>query len=208
MVAVATALLVIVVVRNSIGEDVTAGAARQSGSCGSEYKRYYAGLEVAKLPLSVSDRQCTGAGDGRKAQDSTTYVYGDCAMGAGADDACVSPVQVQTTPLCQKRGSLYRTSSGKRLPSKRMTVRGVPAELFESEFDLTTLEIYTGRTTISVYGRGQEEVLLVASKLRQPVGANIPSVGETLREFVADPEMRPIALSPPDRRALRSRRAC
>lgn len=173
-------------------------------SCGRPgYERYYAGHAVVQLPLTLADRQCTRADGSQPGQDETTFTYGRCAT-----DACVSPVQVQTTPLCEKHSALYASGRAERLPSRRLTVAGVPAVLFETEADGTILEIYTGRTTISVYGRDRAEVLSLASKLRQPVDENVPALGETLRAFADDPGLGVRRLAPPDPTVLRSTTPC
>jgi hypothetical protein len=92
-----------------------------------------------------------------------SFLYGDCEP--KHEFGCALPLEVQSWPACIRNPSVYRlTPDGRRLPSRRSTIRGVPAFLYE---DGGRLEVSTGKTTVVLFGR--TDLLQKAARALQPV---------------------------------------
>jgi hypothetical protein len=95
--------------------------------------------------------------------------YGDCD--AERTGSCAPPLQVQTWPACERNLSSYAADpSGAPLPHRRLTVRGAPAALFDEGL---RLEIYTGASTVVVFGERASLVRRAAKAVRPLTGGRL-----------------------------------
>jgi hypothetical protein len=109
-----------------------------------------------------------------------------CAA-SGTDARCPPSLpQVQTWPACVRNPSSYSLGPGLGpLPRMRLTLRGVPAAVFE---DGARVEVYTGRTTVVVFrdrsDRRRARDVVAALRGANPAGRDI-GPGESLPPPVA-----------------------
>jgi hypothetical protein len=98
-----------------------------------------------------------------------SFFYGDCR--ADAAGGCPLPLEIQNWPACRRNLSLYRDSpGGPPLPRKRFVALGAPAAIFE---DGGRVEVYTGKTTVVIFGTDAARLRRAAQALR-PSGSNKP----------------------------------
>lgn len=83
-----------------------------------------------------------------------SYIYGDCTP--APDQPCDPPLEIQSWPSCERNLSQYTVGPGDPgvdpdtpVPHTMTTIDGVPAAVFQ---DGLQIELYTGRTTVDVYG--------------------------------------------------------
>jgi len=119
---------------------------------------YYAGGEVAGLPLTAMHREAVTAPPGTPVApklragnvSSFDFTYGSCSIPAQGE-SCSLPLDIQIWPACARYPALYN-SNGPGLPvlvPKKTHIRGVPAAYFEGGY---RLEIQTGASTIVIFG--------------------------------------------------------
>ena len=115
--------------------------------------------------------------------DFTEVSYGDCHATPG--NACSLPLTVQSWPACERNLSLYDRYSGPDFAPPpqhtNLTIRGVPAASFN---DGEWLEVYTGDTTIVIFGQTEQLQEAAANAL---VG-NDDGDKVTATEQLPDPE--------------------
>jgi hypothetical protein len=103
----------------------------------------------------------------------TDFIYGDCEIeteGWFTDGGCAPPVDIQQWPLRQRHPAQFDIRS-----CRRLTVRGVPAAIFESSGG--ALEIYTGSSVVVIFGESRAQQRRIAEELRPingPEGAGAP----------------------------------
>jgi len=115
---------------------------------------YNAGDRVDGLPLAAVLRREGTA-------EFVSFVYGDCVA---ADDAgCAPPAEIQIWPACRRSLGLYRGATDRGALVEPISLRGVPAFLFE---DGTRLELETGSSTVVVFAGTRGRVLRIAAALR------------------------------------------
>jgi len=126
-----------------------------------EFTLYFLGQSFEGLPLTAVLRRRERPVRGEPVRANfVSFLYGDCQPVDEND--CALPLEAaQNWPLCERSPALY-TEAGRPLVGKRLTVRGVPARIFE---DGTRLELYTGRTTVVLFGR-PDQIRRAAAKLR------------------------------------------
>jgi hypothetical protein len=91
--------------------------------------------------------------------------YGDCKV--QSDSGCAPPIEVQTFPACERNLASYSADpSGAPLPHRSLAIRGAPAAAFDEG---TRLEIYTGTSTIVIFGDSPKLVREAAAAVR-PLG--------------------------------------
>lgn len=123
----------------------------------TNFVAYSLGKEFEGLPLTSKHRRCTLAHPSappQARQNSVTYIYGDCEVPAGdPEGSCALPLQVNSKPRCEVGFS----PAGSHNPlADRITIRGVPARLYEGG---NRLEILVGRSTVNIQGLDRAQVL-------------------------------------------------
>lgn len=134
--------------------------AQRLADCGRgwrpEFRVFTAGPAVGPLRRNSTERRCrrlsaaVAADPGQDAERHrdvyVSSVYGSCD--SGGDVACAPPGEVQSLPACESTpGASRQAPDGPPFPFRRLRVRGAPAAAFEDR-----LEIYTGTTTVVLYG--------------------------------------------------------
>lgn len=141
----------------SSASGLTAGPA----SCpGAAYYPYSLGPSNAGLPLTSSTVICnqTPPEIGPPVPYSESN-YGTCLAVSGS--SCSLPLTIQSWPECKRNYAMY----GSTPPGQFVTVSslsGLPAAAF---YGGTMLELYTGTTTVVVFGQGTSDVMAAASAL-------------------------------------------
>ncbi|HEV2108493.1 MAG TPA: hypothetical protein VGR16_09555 [Thermomicrobiales bacterium] len=113
---------------------------------------------------------------------------------------CLPPLDVQSTPLCEKHARLYSDWE-----HRATTIKGVPAAIFD---DGRILEIYTASTTITISGERAELVLRAAHSLRRAAPMNIPAGVQPRYALSPATEQVPRTLPPPDPEVLAQTEPC
>jgi len=123
------------------------------------YPLYYAGEEVGGNQLET----ILGNGDWEESPSprslSFTFVYGDCDPPDGlfAEGGCAPPVQIQTYSICNRNLGMY---SGRQ---KAFDVKGA-----KGSTNGGGLEVFTGRTTVVIFGGGSlKRIKSTVGKLRR-----------------------------------------
>jgi len=175
-------------------------SSRRDEPCSSpDFSAYHVGQAFEGLPMTEGTRLCSPP-DPQSPElgrfDDVTYLYGECSVETGeaaeVEGGCLPPIQVQSSPICQKHASLYQ-SEYLQYPYESLTIKGVPAASFDGG---TTIEIYAGDTTITVYGRDPAQVRRVAEDVRLALPADIPGYEQTLLGLPGTTSP-PLALLPP-----------
>lgn len=165
---------------------------------------------TAGLALTEGQQQCgTGAATGgsNSRDDFVSYNYGSCDA---STDQCTGPLEVQSAPMCERHLALYSNPDGSSVDHQDLVIRGVPAEAYDGE---TTIELYTGVTTITVSGDDPATVMAAAQSVEPAPAAYIPPIGQEMfgSDFQQLPGLDTGALTPldqPDQSVLASTLPC
>ena len=132
------------------------------------YQVFFLGSSFEGLKLSGRIRRLEKPQPGEAfGADFFSYLYGTCKTSA-KDPTCPIPLEVQSWAACKRNRSVYRlTPAGEPLPRKDTTIRGVPASHFEEGF---RLEVYTGRTTVVIFGNSSAQITRAALEMRSVDG--------------------------------------
>jgi len=168
---------------------VTNGSQPESdcSGAGQQYTQFAVAPPFDGLPFFKAQRTCTPAHDGQPRWDVTTYVYGTCDTTAGS---CQPPLQIQVSPLCESHASLYTTAEDQPYPFQSTTIDGVPAAIFDAgngtgEPGSAVTELYTGTTTIAIYGADAGQELRVAEALAPVPLPDIPALNIDLQQLLS-----------------------
>jgi len=174
------------------------------------YTAYWAGAMTQKLSLMEATTDCQRpdpeTGD-RSAELS--LLYGRCSREARGRRDCAPVLQIQSSPLCERHASLYRKPlTNDPLPFKAIKVRGVPGALFRRGEWI--LQVYAGRTTISIAAARRSLVLAVAARVAPAPRLIVPPAGRPLAQFPGNtPPLAPAdRLKEPSPHVLRRTQPC
>lgn len=149
--------------------------------------------------MSRASRTC-GGGPGLEHDPGlgsfVSYSYGDCST---QEEGCTPPVEVQSAPLCERPLGLYGRHG------RRLRLRGAPARSFDHG---RTVEIYTGHTTVTIYGRDARRPLRAVPRLIRAPAALVPEIDHDIVRAGTAPGGRDRRLPAPDHRALSRKRPC
>jgi hypothetical protein len=160
----------------------------------ANFSAYSLGPTFENLPLTDQDRECDQAPPGAPPErrlNIIEYAYGDCEPPPG-EGGCAKPLVVQNWPRCERDPSDYAVSHHNPLKAK-VAVRGVPGHLYEGGL---RLEVYTGNSTVVVFGTDEARVLRAGRALVKAPSRPSASVssGDTTTPLPAPPS-RPISCS-------------
>ena len=133
----------------------------------TNFTAYSLGPEFDDLALTRKIRNCTQPlpnGPPRARVNMVSYLYGKCRWlrdTSSDGTSCSVPLEVQTWPRCERDPSDYTVSHHNPV-KRRLTVRGVPAQLYE---DGLRLEIYAGESSVIVFGTNRDRVLAAGRAL-------------------------------------------
>jgi hypothetical protein len=121
------------------------------------YRLYYLGSSFHGLPLTDVVR-----GSGRGPHRSWSFIYGTCDP--GPDEGCAPQLEVQNSSICVRYRALYEKGQRPNLAPFRGALlgRGSAGD---------GAEVYTGRTTIVVFGKDRTDAL----QALRPVGSGTVS---------------------------------
>jgi len=111
-----------------------------------DYTLYYLGESFQELPLSFAG---LGPGRGTGLRRSWSFIYGECTPPAGGDGGCAPPLEVQNWSICTRFPALYPGSTPKTSPLEGAET--LPAG--------GGLDVYTGETTVVVFGKRKDEAV-------------------------------------------------
>ncbi len=127
------------------------------------FRLYYSGPEAAGLPLEAVAQ---GWATNRHAREQGRrriywiFIYGDCTP-PPSEGGCAPPLEVQVWSACVRSfGSISR---------KRhlYEFRGAKATGGGGRYEISPMEIFTGRTTIVVFGNEKSLIKSAARELRE-----------------------------------------
>jgi hypothetical protein len=127
------------------------------------YRVYYAGEETAGLPLEdISEVRS----DKDERSIRWTFFYGDCTPPEG-EGGCAPPLEIQNWSTCHRWFSAHFRKRG------LYDFRGAKATGGGGRYEVSPMEIFTGRTTVVIFGDGKSVIKSAARQLR-----NIRQTGE------------------------------
>lgn len=140
------------------------------------------GMTFEGLPAVAALRRCDDPYVGEAVRANyVSYIYGDCQIDPEADDdRCTPPLEIQSWPACERSLADYTFDEVESLfsdllPSALIDRRGVPTSLFEGGL---RLEIYTGKSTIVLFGTDPAQLIRAVVEIRQELlpPPNLPSL--------------------------------
>jgi hypothetical protein len=120
------------------------------------YRVYYAGEEVAGLPLE----ELLGE-EWQKVERSVSwsFIYGSCTPPMD-EGGCAPPLEIQNYSTCR------RWFSALHRKRRLYDLRGAKATGGGGRYELSPMEIFTGRTTVVIFGNQQNVIKSAARQLR------------------------------------------
>ncbi len=155
----------------ALGAISPSAGGRVNAARATSYTVYWLGTSFEGLKFTKKIRRLEKPARGETfGADFVTYLYGTCKP--DSDGGCPIPLEVQSWAACKRNLSVYSlTPDGRPLPHERLKIRGVPAALFE---DGTRLEIYTGETTVVIFGSAEAQLKRAADAMRPVSGHGKP----------------------------------
>lgn len=172
-----------------------------------DYTAYYAGDAFEGLDMTNSEQLCEAPDPVLGRNVYVAYTYGDCQVPSGEEGACFPPLEIQSAPMCERHAGLYTDGSpdgASPYPHEELTVRGVPGASFDGG---TVLELYTGTTTVALFGDDPAQVRRLAESVVVAPGTAIPAGGQILTD-VPGSSAEPEDLPPPRAAILRASVEC
>ena len=119
------------------------------------YRVYYSGEEVAGLPLE----EVLG-GDPQKGRSiGWTFFYGACTP-PPVEGGCGPPLEIQNVSTCRRWFSAF-------FRKRRLyDFHGAKATGGGGRYEVSPMEIFTGRTTVVIWGDGKSVIKSAARQLR------------------------------------------
>jgi hypothetical protein len=142
----------------------------------AEYRLYYLGAAYGDLPLTYAE---LGPGSGEGIRRAFDFIYGSCTP-SGDDGGCAPPLDVQNWSICTRFPALYPGPTPETDPLHGAQTHPAGGGL----------DVYTGRTTVVIFGQGSHK----------------PEIVQSLRR-VAD-GVKPRRLPPPAPGALEGKLPC
>jgi hypothetical protein len=150
------------------------------------------GSEFLGIRLSTVQRLClTYSAPNTIRPNFMNYMYGDCELAPAkgekyVEGGCAPPLQIHSYPACERSLADYQVDEN--TPYPHAEPQTLPGGAIQVSFDGgTRVEIYTGQSTIVIFGDDPELVARAAQSVRRDQPA--PAVGtpttsdETAAEF-------------------------
>lgn len=196
-------------VGNTTSQSLAIVISGQEQPCsGSAFTVYAAGAIRDGMIMNNGQRDCTVAAGSAEHQDQVTYMYGDCDSSEG--DGCQPPIEVQTAPLCERHWQLYEGPTAQQDPAAPsdhadLVIRGVPAASWDNG---TSLEMYTGDTTISIYGNDAQQVMDFANSVTPADSVDVPTLEQAVYEMTGQASSPTLTLPLPNLTTLARTTPC
>jgi dipeptidyl aminopeptidase/acylaminoacyl peptidase len=139
----------------------------------TNFATFSTGASFEGLANTHTNRDCDLPFPGETARlNVVDHVYGDCDLDSDVDSpSCLYPLVVQSSPACEaNRSTLDQGSPDDRVPVEDTELRGVPAAILDAG---RQVELYTGATTIDVYGQDASQVSRAVDAI-QPEPVDLP----------------------------------
>jgi hypothetical protein len=160
----------------------------ESAGASVPFSMYSLGQAFEGLSATAALRRCDDPYPGEQVRANyVSYVYGGCTI-TPADDVdderCVPPLEVQSWPACERSLADISLDVADSVldalrPGPFVQRRNVPTSLFENAL---RLEVYTGTSTIVIFGTDPEQILRAVSQLRTELlgPPNLPALNVSL----------------------------
>lgn len=156
---------------NSAAADESPIPAEELLACDSEagptsFPVYSVGPVFEGLPMTTTYRRCDVPWPEEvERANFVSFIYGSCTPPAGIDvGGCAPPLEVQSWPTCERNlASIQPMPDGQTLQYSQIQVNGAPAASFD---DGLQVEVFTGRTTVVVFGADAAQVLRAAAAIQ------------------------------------------
>ena len=119
----------------------------------ADFTLYYLDDSYNGLPLTFAD---FSSGSGTGLSRARSFIYGDCTPPVGGDGGCAPPIEIQNWSICTRFPRLYRYPRSAPRTSPLRGAQSLPAG--------GGLDIYTGRTTVVIFG---EDGRAISAALRR-----------------------------------------
>jgi hypothetical protein len=134
-----------------------------------EFHAYFVGASFDGHRLQAVVRREEPRFEGEPVRaNNLSFLYGSCEVRADANGkyrgGCAPPLAVQVWPACERYQALYPFE-----PDEGLSVRGVSAAFYEGH---RRLEVYTGASTVVLFGQERMQLLRAAAAL-QGVNVNV-----------------------------------
>ncbi len=147
----------------------------------ANFTYYSLGSAFDELPLTDVGRICQTPQAGEAVRSNfTSYMYGTCDT--RQEGGCAVPIEVQTWPACERNLADYEVQAGVPYPHKMTLTRGTPSAVFDGG---TRLELYTGRSTIVIFGNDPDQVARAAAAVQAEPASESPAAS-------ASPQAQPL----------------
>lgn len=128
----------------------------------SDFPIYSVGSSFEELPLVAVQRHEDKPDPAEPVtRDTVSFIYGSCEIPLSEDGeydgGCAPPLAIEIWPACERYQGLYPFE-----PDESLTIRGSPAAFYEGHH---RLELYTGTSTVVIFGKGREQLLKAADEL-------------------------------------------
>lgn len=166
---------------------------------------YNLGSKFDGLPLTSVEHSCFAPGPkalhrlGEPASVAWTYeaTYGTCTPEAGSEGTCDSPMELQSSPECDRNFSSYGVvePAGALSPRESFFLSGshkIPTAALEYGRFGARLEMYTGQTTVVIFTAGIPDPPRLARRaahaLARVIAPKLSDISATrLRALAVDP---------------------
>ena len=122
-----------------------------------DYALYYLGTSFNGLPLTHA---AMGPGSGIHRRRAWDFIYGDCTPSGGDAPSCTPPLDVQNWSICTRFPARYPGPT-----PKTTTIDGV-----ETLPAGGGLDVYTGMTTVAIFGDHRSQVIRSLRPVNDEVG--------------------------------------
>jgi hypothetical protein len=145
----------------------------------ANFTTYSAGPVFEGLPVTNVMRRCDlPYPEEPERANYVSYIYGDCTPppsdGDNTDGSCAPPLEIQSWPACERNITSYSSGPGLNpIEYDEVTVRGAPGASFDHGLQL---EVYTGTTTVVIFGDDPALLLRVAQALQAEPGSQAPQL--------------------------------
>lgn len=138
------------------------------------------GPNFEQLPETDMIRRCDPPDPQEGSANFVSYIYGDCQPDMTDEDpSCAAPLEIQSWPACQRNLASYSQGPDWATVDYTLTtVNGLPGATFD---DGMRVEVYTGTTTVVIFGGDPTQVLRAAGAIRQEPGSAPPITPTAMR---------------------------
>lgn len=160
-IAATSALVAVALILSACGESESPASTSELTAAESydDYALYYVGSSFGNLPLTSA---ALGPGSGTDRKRAWDFIYGDCTPSGGDAPSCAPPLDVQNWSICTRFPARYPGPT-----PETTTVHG--AETLPAGGGL---DVYTGQTTVVIFGANKSQVIRSLIPVGDDAGPN------------------------------------